>query len=466
MSKYLHNPSVPKRRVLVQSFGSGLDAKTDESILNINVAKSVYNFDFSSGALTKGYGLSACDIQRADICSIWDFTRYDFDLEASESILMYSNLAGEVFYVRDGIEHSLDVTFDAKVYAVNYRLYGDDVILMCSEKNNMVVWDGVNLPYVVASSPMISSLTMHYERMFCTVGGEKNSVWFSDDLDPTNWDLELDKGGFIEMLDERGKLNNVLSYLNYVYIFRDYGISRLTAYADQTQFSVSNLFVSSGQIYSNTVSLCGDSVFFLSRDGLYCFNGLSTSKILASVSPLVKQSPDAVSVHHNGKYYVALNMDFDKSSSDGYDDSTDTQNNAVLVYDLKTGSYSIVRGVNVKNFCSYGEILYAVLGDGTVGAMELCGSFFDTPSQKEWASGMLDFGTERVKTVREAYIESDEDFVLKISSERGSKEFSVTPTSGLTKVRVNVSGRKVGVSISSNSLQPRITRPTLVMTVS
>ena len=111
----------------------------------------------------------------------------------------------------------------------------------------MVVWDGVSDPYEVLDAPKISSMALHYERLFATVDGEKNSVWFSDDLDPTNWSMSLDEAGFIELIDERGALLKVVSFLDYIYIFREYGISRLTAYGDQTSFSVSNLFVSSRQ---------------------------------------------------------------------------------------------------------------------------------------------------------------------------------------------------------------------------
>ncbi len=473
-NKYLYSPSIPKRRVMISSFASGLNATSDESILPINVAKSIYNFDFSSGALTEGYGLSECDITRDDVDNIWVYTRYDFDELAYEKITMYSDKSGNIYYIRDGQEYELGMQFTSRPYAVNYRLYGEDVILITSETDSMAVWNGITDVYTVLDSPLISSMVIHYERMFCTVGGEKNSVWFSDDLDPTNWDLDLDAGGYIQMLDERGRLNKVLSYLNYVYIFRDYGISRMTAFSDQTEFSVSNLFVSSGQIYPSTVTLCGDYVMFLTRDGLYSFDGLDTDKILSGISPLVKSSPNACATYYNGKYYVAFNFDFASSDYEGsqylgdscYDDETDTDNNAVLVYDMQTGEYDIMRGAFVSSFASTDDCLYAILNDGRVGAMEKCGAIFDQNSVKSWASGMLDFGTELVKTVREIYIEADDDFMLSVISEKGSKEFLVSPTDGLTKVRVNVSGRKIGLLLRSTTKKARITRPSLVITTS
>lgn len=82
------------------------------------------------------------------------------------------------------------------------------------------------------------------------------------------------------MIDERGALNRVISYLNYVYVFRDYGISRITAFGAQTDFSVSNLFVSSGKIYPRSVALCGDSVIFLRRTGFICLTEFPPKKYL------------------------------------------------------------------------------------------------------------------------------------------------------------------------------------------
>jgi hypothetical protein len=41
--------------------------------------------------------------------------------------------------------------------------------------------------YKIDNAPAFTGITMHFERMFATGGDENNTVWFSDDLDPTNW---------------------------------------------------------------------------------------------------------------------------------------------------------------------------------------------------------------------------------------------------------------------------------------
>lgn len=348
--------------------------------------------------------------------------------------------------------------------AVNYRLFGDDVILLTSASDYMVVWDAKNPPYAVENSPHITSMTIHFERMFCTVGGERNAVWFSQDLDPTNWDLELDRGGFIQVLDERGKLNKVISYLNFVYILRDFGISRVSAFADQIDFSVSNLFVSSGQIYSDTATLCGDRIIFLASDGLYQFDGLNTSRIMTQIDSIIEPSPNSCAHFHNGKYYLSCSLS-ENGANDGdlAGDNSDNSNNAVLIYDLHSASFSILKGVCVRAFSKKGDDLYAVTGDGIASYIKQSGEVFNEPTTKSWSSGLLDFGSEQVKHVREIFLSSDTPFNLKVYSERTSKSFDITPADGVTRVRVNLSGRKIGIAIVSKTEQARVARPTVVI---
>ena len=479
---YIKSPKRSSRKkVAVQSFLPGMNASLDESILPPSTAKAVSNFDFSSGALREGYGMDEFPAVCRKTVALWTYRRYDLASSADEEILMYQGEDGAVYYQKDGIEYPLNgIAFTSPVLAVSYRLYGDDVILMCSSSDEMAVWDGKLDAYTVAGSPFITSMAMHYERMFCTVAGEKNAVWFSSDLDPTNWDPSLDKGGFIQVIDERGKLNCLLSFLNYVYIFRDYGISRLTAFADQSEFAMVNLFTSSGKIYPRSVTLCGDTVLFLATDGVYRFDGFSTRKILSFLSPLILPSEGAVGAFHDGKYFLSCQLSVvsgqlsDEESDDGSINNTpqtencqlktENCNNAVLVYDIKSGAYSMLTDVAVTAFAPIGGRLIAVTDDGTPAEFSRCGHVFGTPTVKAWESGWMDFGTERVKRVSEIFIESDGPFQLSMYSEKAKKDFDVTPQKGITRIRVNLSGRKIGFSITAGTTKARITRPTIIFT--
>ncbi|MCL2847580.1 MAG: hypothetical protein FWE13_02360 [Firmicutes bacterium] len=458
MQKYIHAPIKPRTRAKIQNFGQGMNVSIDKAILPIGTASEVFNFDFSTGALTEGYGLESVSYINRPISEIWTFRRFNFDTNLDEEILMYRTPLGEIFYNKNGIETSLGITISGTVRTVNYRLYGDDVILLTSSTDPMWVWDGVNIPYSVPNAPKITSLTIHFERMFATTIGESNAVYFSRDLDPTNWDLSLDRGGFIQVLDERGKLNRVFSYQNFVYILRDFGISRLSAFADQTDFSVSNLFVSSGRIFSDSASLCGDRIIFLASDGLYQFDGISTSRIMQRLDGVMKPSKNSSSAFFNGRYYLSFRMSNRKAGEDN------ENNNALLVYEIQTGLFSILKDVCIKSFNVCGDKLYGVTGEGTACYITKCGEIFGEATVKSWVSGDMDFGTENIKRIREIFLTTDYPISVSIISERGKKEFCVTPNPGGNRIRVNLSGRKITIGIRAETSKVRVNRPTVVFT--
>ncbi len=440
---YLKIKKRPTHRVNINNFLSGVDTFSDESVMSPSVASQCYNFDFTSGALEYATGFSNSGIS-AD--SVWVFHPDDMN----EEFLMYS-YKGEIFYIRTdtGESGKLEgIRLTSLPTTIKYRLYGKDVILICSPTDNMVVWNGVDPAYYVSSSPLITSMTMHYERMFVTTSNDKNTLWFSDDLDPTNWNSEMSEGGFIELADERGALIKVVSFLNYVYIFRENGISRLTAYADQSEFSISHLYVTSGKIYPKSIAVCGDKVMFASSDGIYVFDGVSTKRILSNLDNLLVPNENAIGAYHDGKYFLAMFARF--KNADGF--PTKFVNNAVLVFDDK--GYTILRGYDIKYLSAYDK-LYAII-DGTIHSYEgVC------PYPQRWAIPYTDLGSARAKKIKTLYIETREDITLTVNIDGNEKIFLVKGKAGPSLVNINMIGRKFGLTIDATHPFPFITRPQL-----
>ena len=446
--KRLQIPTRYASRVLVPDFTAGLDAATDEASASFRSAVELFNFDVSSGALTDGYA-PAGDMGTENATGVWIYRRND---GAVTDTFMYSDTAGKVYYRENNTFKELaGVQFTSPVKAINYRLNGEDVIIMCSASDDMAVWNRVDPPYTVAGSPRVTSMTLHYERLFVTTEGERNTVYFSDDLDPTNWSLDLSGGGFIELSDELGRLNKVVSYLNYVYIFRDYGISRLTAYADQTEFSVSNLFVGSGRIYPETVTLCGDRILFLASDGLYAFDGLSATRILKKLSACITGG-QPVAAYYDGKYYLAAKI---RAAGDPIGCESGTYvNNGFIVYDLQTGSACVSRGYDVRGFARLTPYLVA---DGRIyGIGKTC------PLKKRWRMPQTDLGRpDAVKEVTAAVIETAGAVTVTVTTERGEKTLPLT--AGLHRVKVGLAGRRVGLVIEAEGAGAHISRPQLLL---
>lgn len=431
-------------RHLLKNFTGNLDMRFDEAVLGEGTASAISNFDVTSGALTDGYGLATdltLPVFRA--MAVWEFTRYDADLSAYLTCRMFCSALGEIYY-NYGDEWVLleGIAFTSAPSAVVYRLYGDDCVLMTSATDGMYVWDGVNAPRKIEDSPLITSMAMHYERMFATTAGEMNTVYFSDDLDPTNWDVnDLSEGGFIQMMDERGKMLKVVDFLNYVYVFREFGISRITAYAAQSEFSAINLYVAGGRIYGGSVCPCGDVIMFLGSDGLHLFDGYSVSARLKSVK--FKPSFDACSVYADGKYYLAAVM------------GSGATNDTLVVYDIKNNTFTTSK-VGIARLCKCGDCVYAVTYDGRIGLVDKCGAVFGVSLEKIWESGEMDFGSPTKKTIAEVSVRTATPITFSVEYDGNSKEFVLG--AGNVRIKPMIAAKTVKFGIKADGTGTNIKR--------
>lgn len=464
------------------SFAAGMSSDTDENILPLKYAALAYNYSTGSGALRDGLsalpfmpdgGADTGVIPGESVLRLWHYRRYDFAANVKDDRLIAYTKSKKIFhrkiYGGAGFEELEGAYFGGVPDAVNYRLNGDDVIILCSGSENMMVWDGENYPYYVASSPYIVSMDIHYERLFAVVGGEQNSLWFSDDLDPTNWDLSLDNAGFIEMVDERGRMLKVISFLDYVYIFREFGISRVSAYADQESFAASQLFVSSGRIAGNTICVCGDRIVFLAEDGLYVFDGVSARPVLPNLKALLKNvdKGGASAAYINGKYYLACALDYKDGAATGCEGfASGHANNTVLELDVRTLLCNLHRGIDASHLTPVrledrSVIAACVNIDGAGRIAELgSGENLSGPLRRLWLTPMSDLGTPKTKLLKEATLQTDKDMTLIIETEKERREVNIKG-GGAVRVRLNISGKLVRAGFLSEGVGSRISAPRL-----
>ena len=425
-------------RAFAQSLSRGMLTSVDRRVIPFDRAEKAYNVDVSSGALKPSYGIAD-----TGLCyeRLYYFTWYDQETDVrTGTYLGYRE--GKMYAVGEAEIEIEGVAFSSAPTGVNYRLYGEDVFLLCGAEG-MAVIHADFAATTVPSAPAITALAMHNERMFVTIGGRKNAVWFSDDLDPTNWNPELDEGGFIELEGEGGATNKVVDFGGYVYIFRDYGIMRLTAYGDQSEFSLTGLFVSSGRIFADTVAVCGDRILFCASDGPYVFDGLSATRILrdydgafAPVAP--------VAAYSGGKYFLATKL----SESEG------TDNDALVCVDPKTGNACLSEGVCIKAFSSIaelsGEALYCTTERDTLGKVERGASYYGDPRVCLWQGALSDMGTpDREKLITEVFIDTATPITVRVFTERGERALHFSGKRAVQRKRVNLIGTKAGIAISA-----------------
>ncbi len=498
MARYgtLKLKNVTYRRVNYATFSGGVNMDYDENLTPVKYSKLTYNFNYKNGALVQGLGIDPIIVLHNNII-FPDYTKILVVPDELEVVATYTykrmatslDLSWQIFYCADGSMyynnlHSTDqnyhlipdVTFSSPPLMFNYMLNGEYCLICTTPNDGMWVLNG-NKHYKVENAPKITSFCLHYERLFVTVDNDRAAVWFSDDLDPTNWEIGSDKAGFIQMYDDRGDVLKVVSFNDYVYIFREYGISRLTAYAKQEEFDLTNLFVSSSRIYKDSITVCGDRIIFLASDGLYVFNGSTTSKIQLNINALFTDEPNITchSAFNNGYYYLACRLHFNDGHNKviGTEQTLPHDNNALLQLNISTGELSIGRGYNIVSLDSVcTRSINALLASVEVspnhyklGMVTNCGKIIDTPTVKYWKSPSTDFGIPNTpKTLRDLYYNAKGDVTVYIEVDGVTHAYTRYDLVGeIRHVRINLKGYKFAVNFESSDDNVTISNPQAII---
>ena len=494
----LKNKSTHK--LSLSTFKNGINTETDENCLPYNFAKVAYNYSFKRGALKTGIGFSELVLPKTNssnsemrnlqivdeyekLNKLWLFPYYNSSanyrdhmlLLSFDNVVKYVKIIGinPVFY---NIDLAENLTFTSEPNALYYNINGDDVMLVSSATDGMFTFKPLNSSTIIADAPKIISLCRHYERVFAIEEGKRNRLVFSANLDPTNWDISIDEAGYIEIIDDRGCLQKVVSFNDYVYIFKEYGISRLSAYGDQAEFSLSSMFVTSGKIYGNSVCVCGDRIIFLARDGIYSFNGYSATKLSLNIESMFEENNDqCCSAYHNGKYYLGCRLKYSDNEivgCEGY--SEGYVNNSLIELDLKTGDIVLTRGVDLKDMCSIEyetvnklAVLFNNEHKKILGQIDNSGTIFGTPLKKVWTSPYTNLGySDKVKKIEKFSVVSKHDCKITIKTNLESKTFDVKGKNSTSTVYPNLKGEMFQFSIETEESEAEIASPEITIGIS
>ena len=467
---------VPTASRTVRIGFKGIRTTTDESVLDWDYTPEMYNYRIQNGVLTGKLGLDAAKGFDAvlhgarhtypalpsgvKVKGIFHYRRrhqgnYDDRLviQTSEGALYYTAV-----FENDTWHEVAGYTLSGDAAAVSYNYGGKDVLLMCSPSSTFAVLDDGTVK-TVTSAPRFSSVTVHNERIYGTLNGVSNKLWFSDDFDPENWSVSGDEAGYISFSDECGDALAAVSFLGYLYIFREHGIYRLTAYGDQSEFSLKKLFTATGRIYKNTIALCGDRIMFLTDEGVFTFDGYTAS-------PAVRDLPDIAfptqcsAAYHDGAYWLACSLT-------GCDLVPIPYTNNVLVrYGIRDGDMSMLAAADILALCSVRSHTAAdiVLSVKTGGEYKLAsigeyGTAFGTAFPKVYRTPFSDLSSPAIKTVRDVTLTTRYALKLTVFADDDSREFELPGSSAPQTVFVGMSGRKIGLQLRSESGVCYVTQP-------
>lgn len=487
-SHYIKSMTV--RKIDFADFKGGVRTDIDTSILPMQYATKCYNFSHKKGVLESGLGLRPLQLpisndstsgepslttQRTMVwdkdsnpVKMWRFQFYSNMVDARrDKVFVYSD-DGKIHWANIVDTYvgyaTLLLLFESKPNMLNYNNDGVDSALLSSPSDSLVIYTPGLAATTIENTPNFTSMCLHYERVFATTGGRKNSVWFSESTDPSNWEISSESGGYIEMADELGDCNRVLSFGSYIYIFRDFGITRLSAFAEQSSFSMSNIYTSSNTILGNTACICGNVVIFLTTDGLYSFDGGSVDKLELGYEGIFNgvDNTHAEATYHKNKYCLICNTNYATVSNN-------SECNTLYELDTETGDSELLFGYRFLSISSIFQdimekLVVIVAGNDSNTIYEVVtgsGQIDANPTTKVWKSAMTDLGLpSATKNIRAITVIARGSIVIKVSTDRETREFTLASDGVLpSRIRIGMSGIMLGIEFIANSSDVLISHP-------
>lgn len=437
MRPFLRAEQLPPRsryNYKINAFGS-LDAENEHTSMSLGNGVYGFNISINNGILTNGNGINTAEVNLEDgsnrvfpdlgayvtgIKKPYLYRRYDAVNSMRDDRIVIFGTDRYIYQtsVYSGQYQRLeDVPRVAagEVCFCNYCLNGADVLLILSDKGGMHVYDGADVTYYSAA-PKLRSVCMHYERLFGADAVNPSRLHFSNDLEPTDWTIAPDGAGYIDFMDEGGAIIKVISFKDYIYIFREHSIVRLAAYADPSDYTVSKVFSTGSFIKAESIVYEDGKVFFMADSFLYSFDGYNAVRVFSGITELIADTSNTEACCFKNKLFIAAMLKTKDDSAGADEDQTNgtRYNNGFISIDLQTGGVSVFRGTSVKGFFPLiadriSELLvyFGNFRMGYFGKITDSGNLFGLPLTKVWESPESNLGSlDKIKALRRIYISS------------------------------------------------------------
>ena len=451
-------------------FNSQMNFKFNYQSQPLGRCSQVYNFDTSSEALKDGLGVTelkfvwnnAHDLQYKTLVAPTFafvenayFFRYWHKTWGYYYVLVIYCSNKKIYYnyvnqYNDQWHEITNLTLTEEPIALYSKVNGVDCLIFYNDEDGMFVWDirGTDA-YKVENPPAITSMCIHNERLFATVKGEARSIIFSEELNPINFNVSTEEGGYINMDDDHGKCNRVISFNGNLYVIRDYNIARVTEGKDRNEFIVEQLDLDNGKIFHNTVCVCGDKMMFLASDGIYEFNGTKSKKIDFDFDKQIHSIDNHYAIGHysDGHYYLSCNMNFGDGVKYGCENLDLHFNNTLIKIDVNKYDCQFMRGVDVKRFVPINDgvnnsilVLYIIHDYRTIiGKLsDNVGNAFGENLKKCWRSEKYDFGLPgKYKYLRDIVLISHTDCDLNVYFDDRVKTIKIRGSEQPQTIKIN-----------------------------
>ncbi len=457
-------------------FNDNFSTEANDFTLKPARSKICYNIITGNNKLENGYGFkdlqsptsetdleneSQVSIRGNEVSAIWDFKWYDFINKKNTYLLFYFNDEFKFCYTSLFEERPTTFILNSEYTKVpignRYAINGKDAMVFSEEERGLFVVTDTYHKYV-DNAPVLLSICTHYDKLFAITAGARRSIVYTENKDILSWDDTNTK--HLEFFDERGNLNKIISFNDYLYIFRDFGITKISSYSSEGDFSISHLYQSDGNIFSGSIASGGDNVYFFEKSGLKVFNGSSTKSVKLDCEQLLKNGDfsKCSGACFEGKYYLACKLNFDDEEIIGCENG-EYVNNALFVYDETSGNISISRGLDIRQLqvlqnpyksklvaCFYND------NKARVGQLTDDGQLFGQNLVKVWKSMKTELNQIDIdKRVSKLNILTKYACDVEIKSDKESKIYKLQGSDKVQEIKVNVLGKIFELKFSSST---------------
>ncbi|MCQ2555955.1 MAG: hypothetical protein MJ149_01330 [Clostridia bacterium] len=406
--------------------------------------RNEYNLDIESAGLTSVNGIAYLKQYFAN----QQITQHRLLVYGNDKKVYINQLLDDT----EGLFWMHNMMFESAPITLAYKKDDEDSIILAGS-DKMMVWEANHTPYTIQDAPIITSMCMNDGVLFCTIREPAFKVWYATDLDATNIGNIDSTSGYISLEDDLGYARKILSFNQNVYVFRDYGISKINFVKNQV--SVTQVYASNTKIFTSTVSACGNVVVFLTVDGLYTFNGVKVSKSEVNLgNKLCIENDGAVASSLGEKYYLAAKLNFDDNLQLGCEANTYV-NNAIIIVDTLKFTYQIIRGVDVGCMLPLKTPLFEKMlltfnsqYVDKVGEIIEKSSCFGVDLEKFWQSDVM-LDQFAPKTLTKLKVIADKDVTFTLVCDGTSYNFK-TSQNGVSEFSFKLYCKQVELKISSS----------------
>lgn len=431
-----------------------------------------YNVRETENGIENGYGFSRLRLptdtndlniefptNASIITGAWQFTWYDNTANADKYYIYYINENKQIKFInilgRKTI-YQTDITLNSSSPScATFRINDDNDMIFFSSEDDQTVGHGGSGKQVFDNIPKFISACWHGPYLFLITTGPANKLMYSSSkIDIWNDDNTAE----VDIPDLRGGMKKIISVNDYLYLFYEYGVVKLSLYSVGAKVSYSHIFSSSAKIRENTIAKCGNSVYFCTTEGMFTLENGQVKKMSSQPKYIDLSNEYMCAESFDNKYFLACICNFGDGKSIGVEESTHT-NNTMIVFDVATQKFSYTRGIDISSFFviktpSFQRLCVTTRGryQFHFGQLTTDGKFFDDVLPKCWRSKLLDFANIDEKEILQIGFSENLNANMNISSALKNRIFKQSQSeSELKKYKIKLLGDAFVLTFSSDA---------------